>query len=221
MESIRLRRVRFREVGTMAQVELTRVRQDLATMQQAVGVGLPFGREDVRLSLAWAAAGVPLAAWTAWTAVEQWQFGMLLVVPAALVLALSGAVAKKYHHRRARAPIRWREYRHQWLLAAVLTPLWGACLYWGIRQGLSPEAMTVTGIFMAGLGMLALPIVDRTRLFYLGWGGATLLLGAAAPLCGQRYLGLAVGGWLILAGLSTAAIMTWQLRSNVIQQSTD
>ena len=27
--------------------------------------------------------------------------------------------------------------------------------------------------------------------------------------------------WLILAGLSTAAIMTWQLRSNVIQQGTD
>ena len=106
----------------MDQVELTRVRQDLATMRQAVGVGLPFGREDVWLSLAWAAAGMPLAAWTAWTAVEQWQFGMLLVIPAALVLVLSGAVAKKYHRRRARASIRWRQYRHQWL------PPWPACL---------------------------------------------------------------------------------------------
>ena len=44
--------MRFREAGTMDPIELTRVRQDLTTMQQAVGVGLPFGREDVRLSLA-------------------------------------------------------------------------------------------------------------------------------------------------------------------------
>ncbi len=37
----------------MGECELKRVRDDLATMKQAVRVELPFGREDVRLSLGW------------------------------------------------------------------------------------------------------------------------------------------------------------------------
>ena len=47
----------------MSQTEMNRVRDDLATMKRAAGVGLPIGRSDVCLSLAWAVAGVPLAAW--------------------------------------------------------------------------------------------------------------------------------------------------------------
>ena len=42
----------------MSQTEIDRVRDDLATMKQAVGVELPFGWEDVRASLVLTAAGL-------------------------------------------------------------------------------------------------------------------------------------------------------------------
>ncbi len=74
---------------------------------------------------------------------------------------------------------------------------------------------------MAGLGMLILPILDRTRLFYLGWAVSTMLLAFTAPLLGQRYLGVLVGGWLILSGLSAAGIMGWQLHRNADEHGTD
>ncbi len=72
----------------MSQTEMNRVRDDLATMKRAVGVGLPIGRSDVCLSLAWAVAGVPLAAWAAYTAPEQTTFGLFLVISCMGVLAL-------------------------------------------------------------------------------------------------------------------------------------
>ncbi len=81
--------------------------------------------------------------------------------------------------------------------------------------------MTVTALFMAGLGMLILPILDTTRLFYLGWAVSTMLFAVAAPLLGQRYLGVLVGSWLILSGLSAAGIMGWQIHRSVDEHAAD
>ncbi len=195
----------------MNHTEINRVRDDLAMLKQAAGVGLPIGRSDVCLSLAWAVAGVPLAAWAAFATPEPMAFGLLLIIPSMGVLALSAVVAKKYHRHRGKAPAPWREHRFQWIMAGVLTPVFGVFVVWSIVRGLSPEALTVTALFMAGLGMLILPILDRTRLFYLGWAVFTMLFAIAAPLLEQRYLGVLVGGWLILSGLSAAGIMGWQI----------
>ncbi len=205
----------------MNPTEIDRVRDDLATMKRAAGVGLPIGRSDVGLSLAWAVAGVPLAAWAAFTPPEQTTFALLLVVPCMGVLALSAFVAKRYHRHRGKAAAPWREHRFQWIAAGVMTPVFGGFVAWSIIRGLSPEAMTVTALFMAGLGMLVLPILDRTRLFYLGWAISTMLFAFAAPLLGQRYLGMLVGGWLILSGLSAAGIMRWQIHRSGNEHAAD
>ncbi len=205
----------------MSRSELNRVREDLATMKQAAGVGLPIGPSDVCLSLAWAVAGVPLAAWAAFARPEQTTFGLLLVIPCMGVLALSAFVAKKYHRDRGQAPAPWREHRFQWIAAGVLTPVFGGFVVWSIVKGLSPEAMIVTALFMAGLGMLILPILDRTRLFYLGWAVSTMLFAVTAPLLEQRFWGVLVGGWLILSGLSAAGIMGWQIHRSVDEHGTD
>ncbi len=125
----------------MSQTELDRVRNDLATMKQAAGVGLPIGRSDVGLSVAWAAAGVPLAAWALYTSPGQTTFGLLLILPGLAVLALSAFVAKKYHRHRDKAPARWREHRFQWIAAGVLTPVVGGFVAWGIVRGLSRMAL--------------------------------------------------------------------------------
>ncbi len=205
----------------MSRTEMDRVRDDLATMKRAAGVGLPIGRSDVCLSLAWAVAGVPLAVWAPYAPPEQPTFGLLLVIPCIGVLLLSAFVAKKYHCHRGTAPAPWREHRFQWIVAGVLTPVFGGFVAWSILWGMSPEAMTVTALFMAGLGALILPIFDRTRLFYLGWAVFTMLFAVTAPLLGRRYLGALVGGWLILSGLSAAGIMGWQIHRSVDEHATD
>ncbi|MCH8052626.1 MAG: hypothetical protein IH895_01065 [Planctomycetes bacterium] len=205
----------------MNHTDINRVRDDLAMMKQAAGVGLPIGRSDVWLSLAWAAAGVPLASWAAYSPPEPMAFGLLVIIPSMGVLALSAFVAKKYHRDRGKAPAPWREHRFQWIAAGVLTPVFGGFVAWGIVRGLSPEALTVTALFMAGLGTLILPILDRTRLFYLGWAVSTMLFAVTAPLLGQRYFGVLVGGWLILSGLSAAGIMGWQIHRSVDEHATD
>ena len=120
----------------MNHTEMDRVRDDLATMKQAAGVGLPIGRPDVFLSLAWAAAGVPLAAWAAYTPPEPMTFGLLLVIPGMGVLALSAFVAKKYHRHRGESPAPWREHRFQWIAAGVLTPVFGGFVVWGVVRGM-------------------------------------------------------------------------------------
>ncbi len=81
----------------MTQTDLQRVRSDLATRKRAAGVGLPRGGADDWLSIAWAVAGLPLMVWTAVAPVEREMFGVLLGVPALVVLALSAWVARKYH----------------------------------------------------------------------------------------------------------------------------
>ncbi len=205
----------------MSQTEMNRVRDDLATMKRAVGVGLPIGRSDVCLSLAWGVAGVPLAAGAAYTHPGQTTLALVLVIPCMGVLALSAFVAKKYHRHRGKAPAPWREHRFQWIAAGVLTPVFGGFVVWCIVMGLSPEALTVTAMFLAGLGMLVVPILDRTRLFYLGWAVFTMLFAVAAPLFGPRYLGVLVGGWLILCGLSAAGIMGWQIHRSMDEHATD
>lgn len=205
----------------MSQADLNRLREDLETIRHAAGMGTPFGPADVRLSLAWAAAGVPVAIWVALQAVETWLLGALVVIPAGVVLLLTSRVSSKYHRDKARAPFRWREHRHQWLLAAAAVPLMGAFWLWGTHRDMSPETLTATAVFMAGLAYVIPAIVDRARLFYVGWAVPTMLLSIVGPLCGYRYIGIAVGGWLILSGLSAAAIMAWQLRTGVDDHAAD
>ena len=79
----------------MSQTEMDRMRDDLATMKRATGVGLPIGWSDIYLSLAWAVAGVPLAAWAVFSPLDQTTFGLLLVIPCMGVLVLSTFVGCK------------------------------------------------------------------------------------------------------------------------------
>lgn len=204
----------------MEQADIKRVREDLETMKRAVGTGLPIGRADVGLSLAWAAAGVPLVAWTAYAPPGRTALGLLIVLPCLGVLLLSGFVAGKCRRDRAQSPAPWREHRFQWLAAAVLTPAFAGFLIWGLARGLSAESLVITALFMAGLGLLLVPVVDRSRLFYLGWAVFTMLFAVAIPLVAARYHGLLTGGWLILSGLSAAAIMLRQLNRRQVEDAT-
>lgn len=138
------------------------------------------------------------------------HYAALIVAPALFVLAVMSVIA---HCRKGEAALSWREFRFSWVVAAVAVPLYVGFLGWAARNGLSLGALTAATLFLAGLFSLMGAIPDRNRRYTLGWAVSTLLAGTCAPVATYENAGLVAGGWLILGGFSTAAIMAWQLQS--------
>ncbi len=62
----------------MSQADLNRVREDLATIQHAARLELPFGKEDVRTSLWSAVCGLFI---TLWAVFAPWEYRWVVLVP--------------------------------------------------------------------------------------------------------------------------------------------
>jgi hypothetical protein len=202
----------------MSDPKLDRVREDLQVMKQALGLHSPVERAHVWINLGLAAAGTFVATLTAFTnvaavpATPGWPshvaYLALLVVP--VLLAFTG-LAVAAQRRKAHAPLLWRESRQAAISAVVAVPLYLGFLAWAARHGVSPGALTAATLFLAGLFALLRALSEPACKFALGWAVATLLAGACAPLAAYQSAGILVGGWLLLGGLSTAAILSWQL----------
>ncbi len=206
----------------MSDSRLDRVREDLAVMRQAVGLGLPFEWEHAWACLALACVGVTVAVITAVTGISakpaapgsasHLAYIGLLLVPVALALGLMATFA---HRRREVAPLFWREQRHSWVAAVVIVPLYLGFTVWGVKNRLSAGTLTAATFFLAGVFSVAAAISDRGRRYTLGFGVSTMLAGAICPWVGYEGAGLLVGGWLAFGGVSTAIVMARQLRCEV------
>jgi hypothetical protein len=201
----------------MTAANLDRVREDLAVMKQALGLRPPFERAHAWLSLALAAVGVLVAALTAFTSIAaqpvtqgstaHLTYIAVLVVPVLLVFAVMAMLA---HRRKALTPLLWRESRQSVVVAIIAVPLYVAFLAWAVWNGVSPGALTAATLFLAGLFPLMRALSDPSRRYVLGWAISTMLAGACSPVGTYGTAGIIVGGWLLLGGLSTAGIMSWQ-----------
>ncbi len=204
----------------MSEANLDRVREDLAVMKRATGLRPPFEREHVWINLALAAAGIVVAALTAFTSVAavpatpgsvaHFAYLALLVVPVLLVFSGMAVMA---HRRKVHAPLLWRESRHSAVVAAVAASLYIGFLAWAVWLGVSPGDLTAATLFLAGVFSLMGALSEPRRKFVLGWAISTMLAGACSPLGTYGNAGILVGGWLLLGGLSTAGILSWQLRN--------
>jgi bacteriorhodopsin len=204
----------------MSEGNLDRVREDLAAMRQVLGLRPRFGREHVCVSFALAIVGTVVAALTAWTEISvrptrsgsmaHWVYIALIGVPALLVLTVMSLMAR---HRKAETPLLWRESRLSWIFAAIAVPLYLAFIAWAVKNDISAGAVTAATFFVTGLFLLMDAVSDRRRWYTLGWAVSTLLAGVCAPMTTYESAGLLAGGWLFLGGISTAAILAWQLRS--------
>lgn len=204
----------------MSEKSLEQVREDLAVMRQALGLGLPFEREHVWTCLALSAVGMAVAAITGGTNIAatpvvrgsaaHWAYIGLLVVPVCLVLGVMTVVARC---RREDAPSFWCEIRQSWAVAAIAVPLFIGFTIWTMMSGLSAGTLTAATLFLAGMYLLMTAVAGRSKRYMLGWAVSTILAGVIAPLASYESAGILAGGWLILGGLSTATIMAWQLRS--------
>jgi len=202
----------------MSKKELARVREDIEIIKEAAGLELPFGWEDVWLSIYLIPVGVWLAMW----GFLPFQLSRLWRVLPASVLAIAYVFLRiKYRRSTGRSPIRRRGYS-----LVFATPILGLCafgyLVWVIRSG-HDFIFAVGGMwFVSGLVLVMFTFAERGRLFYLGWAIPMILCGIATTIRpGLNILEMNVGIVLIAAGSATAMIQAYQLRRSAHKNDTD
>jgi hypothetical protein len=193
----------------MSQDHIERIRGDLETIRHAVGLELPYGRNDVRTNIWMATCGALIAIWSA---LAPWEFRGIVAIP--LGLAVLGGLwsTAQARRNRATAPSRWREHRLAGMAALVFTPLAVAYMRWEKWTGMPREMVGAAGLFFVGLGALVVSILDPRRRYYLGAAVPLITFGLAVPLLTSSQVIIAAGLCLMFAGLSAAAIQTVQLQ---------
>ena len=193
----------------MSQAEINRIREDLETIREAAGLGLPFGWEDVWLNLAGVPCGLIVSAAGVFGAPE-WR--SLMAMPALGVVV--AAVGLRYRFRRStgRSAVRRREYDlafGAYLLYGVLT---GVFLAWAESSGQPTRIMEGFATAMGGALFAVLAATSPGRRYWSAVAVVFIVYGLVQPLCSPRQLDVAGGAVLVVCGLLTAAIQAGQLR---------
>jgi hypothetical protein len=196
----------------MSQADLNRVRDDLATIKQAVGMELPFGRTDVRLNLMIFGAGVFASVWTA---LAPWGKLVLVgLIPVALVgIAYVTMDVRRSRRRTTGSPVYRRELKSGLIMAAVLFLLVKGYWMWGESMGVSARLAGATAVFLAGVGLIPWGLSSRGQRPELGAAIALILYGVAIPFVSARGVVVGAGITLAICGLAMAAIQSYQLRT--------
>jgi hypothetical protein len=201
----------------MSQADLNRLRDDLETVKRAAGVGLPFGREDVRASLWCALCGVLVSTWAL---LGPWEYRWVVAIPLALA-ALGGVRAyRRAHRERGAEPVRWREHRLAGAAALVAVPLALAYMLWERQVGVPRQFIGAASVFFLGVGLLIFAVLDRRRRPYAGGAIPLMAFAAAIPLCSPAQVVIAAGLCWAAGGIATAGLQAWQLRRNANDHDT-
>ncbi len=192
----------------MSQADLNRVREDLATIQHAARLELPFGKEDVRTSLWSAVCGLFI---TLWAVFGPWEYRWVVLVPLVAAVVMTIRARAEAQRLQTRQPVRWREHRLSGKAALVAAPVAIGYLYWERWIGMPREFTGAASVFFCGLGALVFSVLDRRRLYYAG-GAILMAFGAAIPHCSPQQVIIAGGLCWTVGGLVVAGIQTWQLQ---------
>jgi len=209
-------------IGTQMKPELDRVKNDLETMQKAIGLTSPPGREwihwlkrDKWLNFWWAVPGLMLIA-ASLAPLDDTRKLLGLIASQWVGLAVAGALLGmlfywgKMMRSDARPPAVVREYKRINSQASLFLVGFAAqiALYfiWGAQHSLP------TGAFMAGLwiicgsSMFVLVMVTKGWV-YLAWAVPMIAFGLCQPLLEGRDKGLWLGAVFIVA-----AFLSWLIQ---------
>lgn len=191
---------------------LEHIKSDLATIQQAAGLELPFGWEDVRLNAIVGGGGVLALIWTlvphGWP--DHWGLIPLLIVTFAYVARLR----MKYRRSSGRSPLRRREYTISFVLAGLLGGLVLIYRLWGGWLGIPFLYLKASAVFFVGVAFLVPAVTDRSRFYLTGLAVPIMLCGLTIPLVSLSNIAV-FGAMLAVGGLAMAAIQSWQLKRRV------
>ncbi len=203
----------------MRDAQLDRVRRDLATMKDAAGTELPFGRQEVRRKMLHALLAVPLAIWA--IVGPGTHMSLALIVTLIALLVAESTLGAKYRRQRFQHPSRWKEFR-----LGILAPLAGAPLvlfgfYWAAANGTPVRTMMGLVLFATGIAFCLIALFSQKRRHYCGMGAAMMVCGIIMPLCSDRQVGLAIALLFIVGAPLTGAIQAWQLRRSELNHGSD
>ena len=205
--------------------EMDRIKNDLATMQKAIGLAPSPGREwapwlrrDNLLNLLFCLPGVMLLASAAFLPSPGKEKFLGLVaaqwtgVAVALVLLGILAAAMRISRRpNGRPDGLVREYkrinRHVW---AILPPL-GLYFLWGAQHSVDGAAFTA-GLWIWSGSLLGVMAVLTGVRVYFGWAVPLVIYGLSLPLLKGVDAGLALGAVMIAGALLCVLIQAREAR---------
>ena len=224
--------------------ELERVKKDLEVMQEAAGLELPFGWEDVWLYAVGAPAfGIWMILWALLLPGGEAMNLLKMTLACVPALACTGIyVSLRYKYRRGsgRSAIRRREYSSELIGMAIVT-------LFLIPYGVFLLLMGCPKPFFFGMMWFFLGIMvgrpafsSRGRLYNLGGAIGMMVCGVVIPLCSVKRSGtwrvlvlhisfdntvdsflISIGIVCIVGGLISAGIMAYQLWSSGEKHVTD
>ena len=199
--------------------EIDRVKGDIEVIKEATGLKLPFGWEDVWLSIYLIPVGVWLAIWgfLPFQLPRLWR-----VLPVAILAIVYVFLRIKYRRSTGRSPVRRRGYS----VVLFLTPVLGLCAFgyfvWVIRSGRDFVSAVGGMWFFMGLMLMIYTFAERDRLFNIGWAISIILFGIATTIWPRlNILEMGVGIVLIAGGSATAAIQAYQLKRSIRKNATN
>ena len=199
----------------MQENTLDRVREDLATMNAAMGTALPFGAADVRFHVALAGARGVFAAGHALGA-QRGASLLLAGLPAILILlAYLGYIAVR--QRSLVNVARRKDYRTTLLILAPVVAAAVLGVYWAASAGMSH--LQFFGALFAGMGCSSIIIAitgpwpaGYPRSYWLGAGVPLIAAGVWLPFCTYTQSVFALGCTLTAVPGLMAGIMHYHLR---------
>jgi hypothetical protein len=193
----------------MGETEINRIREDLETIREAAGMGLPFGWEDVWLNLALVPWGLILSTAGLFGLPES---RVLMSIPGLGVVVAVVGLRYRFRKSTGRSPVRRREYDlvlGAGLLYGVLT---GVFLEWAKSSG---QPIRMTGGLATALAGGLCAVLAATSPGRRYWSAAAVVLlayGLVQPLCSSQQLSVGGGAAMVVSGLLAAAIQARQLR---------
>ena len=198
--------------------ELRRAKEDLATMKGAVGLGLPFGWDDVWWHLAIGLASLIGLAWALAPHGMRRHWGLAPAVVLALYYTLH--MRLKYRRTTGRSPLRRREYTREIIAipCGVLVAL--AFVYWARHWGIPARGIRAAGMVMAAFILAFFTL--RNRHLFLGalpFILAFVLAGAAVALWPHVPTEALVAGALSVSGVASAGVMARLVREADVERA--
>jgi len=232
------------EVLKMSGNELERVKKDLEVMQEAAGLELPFGWEDVWLYAVGAPAfGIWIVLWAlllpGGEAMNMLKMA-LAAVPALPCMGIFVMLRYKFRRETGRSAIRRREYSLELIGMVIIGLFLTPYMVFLMLMGCPKPFLFGMMWFFLGLMVGILAFSSRGRLYNLGGALGLMVCGVVIPLCSVKRSGtwtvrvlhinlnntvdsflISIGIVCIVGGLISAGIMAYQLWSSGEKNVTD
>ncbi len=207
----------------MSENELDRIKGDIATMRQAMGLHLSFGPEMLVFGLLLTVVAVGGAV-VSLLADNDW----LLLAPLVMIMILGPA---GLYLRSRRSPVSPEVTVQVVLSGGVHCIVWGAACGYAVATFLGPSmgaartvvvyAINIGLLFAFSLILVRMALRSRERYYCLGLVVSTLLAGMLLPVFDQHY-SYALANCFMAVGYLTGVAIQWvQLREAVANHAAD